>query len=62
MPILSDDGDVWIFGSETLARDVYGTINRITGHVEITFSTKLKKGQIYNSKFDGVCHKTEKLF
>jgi hypothetical protein len=61
-PILSDDGDVLTFGSETRASDVYGTINRITGHVEITFSLKLKKGQIYDWKFEGVCHKTEKLF
>jgi hypothetical protein len=62
MPILSDDGDVWTFGSETTTRVTYGTLNRITGHVEISFSIKLKNGRFLDSHFEGVCRKAEKLF
>ena len=61
-PILSDDGDVWTFGSETTTRVTYGTLNRITGHVEISSSIKLKNGRFLDSHFEGVCHKAEKLF
>jgi hypothetical protein len=59
MPIYTTDGgDTWLFGSLT-GRVYYATINRITGHV--TFSLRTPK-KIYMTAFEGVCHKTEKLF
>ena len=34
--IYSDDGDTWVFGN-TVGKPLWGTINRITGRVEIMF-------------------------
>jgi hypothetical protein len=62
MPILSDDGDVLTFGSETSTKVSYGTLNRITGRVEITFEFVVNGKRLLPSRFEGVCHKTEKLF
>ena len=59
MPIYTTNGgDTWLFGSLT-GRVYYATINRITSHV--TFSLRTPK-KIYMTAFEGVCHKTEKLF
>jgi hypothetical protein len=60
--IISDDGDVWTFGSGTTTRVTVESLNRITGQVEISFLIKLKNGRSLGSHFEGVCHKTEKLF
>jgi hypothetical protein len=40
--IYSDDGDTWAFGN-TVGQPLHGTINRITGHVQITFSMRTSK-------------------
>jgi hypothetical protein len=58
--IYIDDGDTWAFGNN-VGQPLRGTINRITGHVKITFYNRTPK-KTYFTAFDGVCHKTEKLF
>jgi hypothetical protein len=55
--IYSDDGDVWTFGNPA-GSPFGGSINRIIGRAEITFSIT----ESDNTWFEGVCHKTEKLF
>jgi hypothetical protein len=62
-PIYSDNGDDLVsFGSEMAGKVTYGTLNRITGHVEITFEFGVKGKRGLTTRFEGVCHKTEKLF
>ena len=55
--IFSKDEDVWTFGSGGVGV-WYGEINRITGQAQIMISVN----KSINSFFDGVCHKSEKLF
>ena len=58
-----DDGDIWTFGNETTTTETHGSLNRISGHVKISFAAIPKKvGQSLDRNFEGVCHKTEKLF
>jgi hypothetical protein len=57
--IFHDDGDTWQFGN-TVGQPLYGTLNRITGSVHIMFWDPLKRS--HHGVFEGVCHKTEKLF
>jgi hypothetical protein len=57
--IYSNDEDIWTFGEPgRLGRVSWGQINRITGQVQ--FMSKVTAS--INTYFDGVCHKSEKLF
>ena len=50
-----DDGDVLAFAGGVISN---GTINRITGRVEV----RSRLSEKYHTVFQGVCHKTEKRF
>jgi hypothetical protein len=58
--IYSDDDDVWTFGDRAarMGSVSWGQINRITGQAQIM----IEVAKSIRSWFDGVCHKTEKLF
>jgi hypothetical protein len=58
--IYSNDEDVWTFGDPgfRVGWVSWGQINRITGQAQIM----IKVTTSMSSRFDGVCHKTEKLF
>jgi hypothetical protein len=55
--IYSNDEDVWTFGGGGVGV-WYGQISRITGQAQIMISVN----KSINSFFDGVCHKSERLF